>query len=82
MFEIKHELFLSIYLRRLKEKNQSQKQVATKLKISRAIVWKINNKKPISMKTFLKLAEWLDINPEDYIQKKEVSANWKEQKTI
>lgn len=82
MFEIKHELFLSIYLRRLKEKNQSQKQVAKKLKISRAIVWKLNNKKPISMKTFLKLAEWLDINPEDYIQKKEVSVNWKKQKTI
>lgn len=82
MFEIKHELFLSIYLKRLKEKNQSQKQVAKKLKISRAIVWKINNKKPISMKTFLKLAEWLEINPEDYIQKKEVSTNWREQKTI
>lgn len=82
MFEIKHELFLSIYLIRLKEKNQSQKQVATKLKISRAIVWKLNHKKPISMKTFLKLAEWLEINPEDYIQEKKVFANWREQKTI
>lgn len=82
MFEIKHEKFLSIYLKKLKEKNQSQKQVATKLEISRAIVWKLNNKKPISMKTFLKLAEWLEINPEDYIQEKKVFANWREQKTI
>lgn len=82
MFEIKHELFLSIYLKRLKEKNKSQKQVANKLQISRAIVWKLNNKKPISMKTFLKLAEWLEINPEDYIQEKKVFANWRKQKTI
>ena len=82
MFEIKHELFLSIYLKRLKEKNQSQKQVATKLKISRAIVWKLNNKKPISIKTFLKLTEWLEINPEDYIQEKKIFNNWKQQKTI
>lgn len=82
MFEIKHEIFLSIYLKRLKEKNQSQKQVAKKLKISRAIVWKLNNKNPISIKTFLTLAEWLEINPEDYIQEKKVFANWREQKTI
>ena len=82
MFEIKHELFLSIYLKRLKEKNQSQKQVAKKLKISRAIVWKLNNKKPISIKTFLKLTEWLEINPEDYIQEKKIFNNWKQQKTI
>ena len=82
MFEIKHEKFLSIYLKKLKEKNQSQKHVATKLKISRCIVWKLNNKKPISMKTFLTLAKWLEINPEDYIQEKNVFANWIEQKTI
>lgn len=82
MYELKHDEVLKLYLQKIQEVNQSQKEVATRLKISRSIVWKLSNKKPISMKTFTKLVEFLEINPEDYIQKKATETDWRKQKSI
>ena len=82
MYELKHDEVLKLYLKELEKTNQSQKEIATKLKISRSIVWKLSNKKPISIKTFTKLIEWLKVNPEDYIQKKATETDWRKQKTI
>lgn len=82
MYKLNTELLVKDYLQKLTKVNQSQKQIAKKLKIGSNIVWKLNSDKRISTQTFTKIYEWLEENPEKYVVKQKVFKTWKEQKSI
>lgn len=82
MYKLNTGLLVKDYLKKQMKGNQSQKQIAKKLKIGSNIVWKLNSDKRISIKTFTKICEWLEENPEKYVVKQKVFKTWKEQKTI
>ena len=84
MYGINHDLLLKDYLQKIQKRKMSQKTAATKLKIGRSTVYKLNNKCTFFMRTFLKLCEFTEEEPEKYIVKIKGTneCNWKEQKKI
>jgi len=54
-------------LKRLNQINKSQDCFAKKLKIGRSTIWRLSQKKEISMTNFLKIINWLDADLKDYI---------------
>lgn len=68
MYKLKTKLIHTDVMKRLNAINKPQMYLEKKLLISRATFYRLSIGRPITMETFLKLINWLDKEPGEYIK--------------
>lgn len=68
MYQINTKKLHTDILKKLNEINKPQRYLPNKIGVSRMVLWRIQNNGEITMKTFLRLLDWLDKEPGRYIK--------------
>ena len=68
MYQLNTKKLHTDILKKLNEINKPQRYLPNKIGVSRMVLWRIQNNGEITMKTFLRLLDWLDKEPGRYIK--------------
>lgn len=68
MYQLDTKKLHTDILKKLNEINKPQRYLPNKIGVSRMVLWRIQNNGEITMKTFLRLLDWLDKEPGRYIK--------------